>query len=451
MKSIVRKPLILIIVLLVLGSPRVFAQNKLLTIDDIFDPAKRVNFSGTPASPRWLKDGEHYIVVSKDRNAFPRLLKVNAITGKSEPFYDAAKMQAAFASLPGVGKEDAHRLANQTFYDLNPGETGALINFANDLFYYEFGSDRAVRLTSSPDEEVGAGFSPDGRMISFVRGGNLYVEDLSMQRRERPLTRDGGPEIFNGRLDWVYQEELYGRGNFGAYWWSPDSNRIVFLHIDERQVPEFPVTDHIPIDQIMELTNYPKAGDNNPIVKLGVVDAAGGDVRWVDTYKYKPEDLLIVRVGWFPDSKKIWFEAQNREQTFLDLNSANPDDGKSTNLFHEKTNTWVEAIDEGLRWLKDGSFLWLSDRSGWRRVYHCSADGKLVSQVTSGNWDIRSIDAVDEEKGIIYFSASEHSAIANHEYAIKIDGTGFNRITTSEGNHRASFNSKASHFIDSWT
>jgi dipeptidyl-peptidase 4 len=446
----VRKIGFLFVIVFLLVVPPSLAQNKLLTIDDIFDPAKRVNFSGTPFNPRWLKDGEHYIVASKDRNAFPRLLKVNAITGKSEPFYDAAKMQAAFASLPGASKEDARRLASQTFYDFNPAETGVLINFANDLFYYEFGSDRAIRLTSNPDEEIGAGFSPDGRMISFVRGGNLYVEDLSMQRRERALTRDGGPEIFNGRLDWVYQEELYGRGNFGAYWWSPDSSKIVFLHLDERQVPEFPVTDHIPIDQIMELTNYPKAGDNNPVVKLGVVNAAGGDVQWVDTYKYKPEDFLIVRVGWFPDSKKVWFEAQNREQTFLDLNSANPDDGKSANLFHEKTNTWVEAIDDGLRWLKDGSFLWLSDRSGWRRVYHCGADGKLISQVTSGDWDIRSIDAVDEEKGIVYFSASEHSAIANHEYAIKLDGTGLNRITMSEGNHRASFNSRASHFIDSW-
>ncbi|HBB96142.1 MAG TPA: hypothetical protein DC054_12200 [Blastocatellia bacterium] len=445
-----RKIGFLFVIVFLFVVPSSQAQTKLLTIDDIFDPAKRVNFSGTPSAPRWLKDGEHYIVVSKDRNAFPRLLKVDAISGKSEPFYDAAKMQAAFASLPGVSKEDARRLANQTFYDLNPSETGTLINFANDLFYYEFGSDRAIRLTSNPDEEVGAGFSPDGRMISFVRGGNLYVEDLSMQRRERALTRDGGPEILNGRLDWVYQEELYGRGNYSAYWWSPDSNKITFLQLDERQVPEFPVTDHIPIDQILELTNYPKAGDHNPIVKLGVVNAAGGDVQWVDTYKYKPEDFLIVRVGWFPDSKKVWFEAQNREQTFLDLNSANPDDGKSANLLHEKTNTWVEAIDEGLRWLKDGSFLWLSDRSGWRRIYHCGADGRLISQITSGDWDIRSIDAVDEEKGLIYFSGSEHSAIANHEYAIKMDGTGLNRITMSEGNHRASFNSRASHFIDSW-
>ena len=205
------------------------AQNKLLTIDDIFDPAKRVNFNGNAASPRWLKDGAHYIVVSKDRNAFPRLLKVNAVSGSSQPFYDAAKMQAAFAALPGFSKDEARRLANQSSYQLNPAETAALINFANDLFYYEFGTDRAIRLTSNPDEEVGEGFSPDGRLVSFVRGNNLYVEDLSMQRRERALTKDGSEKILNGRLDWVYQEELYGRGNFGAYWWSPDSTKLLPL------------------------------------------------------------------------------------------------------------------------------------------------------------------------------------------------------------------------------
>ncbi len=129
------------------------AQDKQLTIDDIFDPspAKRVNFNGTPSSPRWLKDGTHYIVASKDRNAFPRLLKVNAVTGESQPFYDAAKMEAAFAALPGISKEAAHRLANQTNYQMNPAETAVLINSANDLFYYEFGSDRAVRVTSNPD------------------------------------------------------------------------------------------------------------------------------------------------------------------------------------------------------------------------------------------------------------------------------------------------------------
>ena len=430
--------------------PSVRAQQKQLTIDDIYDPVKRVNFSGNASNPRWLKDGVHYLVLSKDRTAFPRLLKVNAVTGKSEPFYDALKMQAAFFSLPGISREDARRLANQSNYELNPAESGVLINFANDLFYYEFGTDRAVRLTSTPDEEVGEGFSPDGRMVSFVRGGNLYVEELAMQRRERALTRDGNDKIFNGRLDWVYQEELYGRGNFGAYWWSPDSNKIAFLRLDERPVPEYPVVDHIPLEQRLELTAYPKAGDPNPIVKLGLADVVGGDIRWVDTYKYLPEDLLIVRVGWFPDSSKVWYMAQNREQTFIDLNTAGPDNGRSATLFRESTKAWIGINDDGLRWLKDGSFLWLSDKSGWTHIYHYGADGKLIKQVTNGDWDVASIGEVDDEKGTVYFTASEHSYIANQVYSIKMDGTGLARLTQTEGNHRATFDSHARYFVDSW-
>ncbi|HYR76750.1 MAG TPA: S9 family peptidase [Pyrinomonadaceae bacterium] len=440
---------LLVLVFTLFQAAAVVAQEKQLTIDDIFDPAKRVNFSGTPANPRWLKDGVHYIVVSKDRTASPRLLKVNAITGKSEPLYNAARMEAAFDALSGISKETAKRLANQTAYQMNPEETAVLINQSNDLFFYELGSDRAVRLTNNPEEEVGESFSPDGKMISFVRSNNLFVEDIATQR-ERALTRDGNPKVLNGRLDWVYQEEVYGRGNFGAYWWSPDSTRIAFLRIDEHPVPEFTVVDHIPLDQNVEVTPYPKAGDPNPTVKLGVAGAAGGDIRWVDTYKYQPDDLLIVRVGWMPDGKKVWYQAQNRIQSFLDLNSANPDDGKFTTMFREQTKAWVEAIDDGMRWLGDGTFLWLSDRSGWRHLYHYAADGKLIKQVTNGDWDVRSLDEVDEGKGTIYFSGTEHSYIANHEYAIKLDGSGMTRVTSAEGSHRASFNSGASHFVDFW-
>jgi len=102
----------------------------------------------------------------------------------------------------------------------------------------------------------------------------------------------------------------------------------------------------------------------------------------------------------------------------LDLNSASPADGKSSTIFRETTKAWVEVVDDGLRYLKDGSFLWLSDRSGWRHIYHYGADGKLIKQVSHGDWDVRSIDEVDEGKGAIYFSASEHSFIANNEYSI---------------------------------
>jgi dipeptidyl-peptidase-4 len=171
------------------------AQNKLLTVDDIYDPDKRVNFNGTTPTIRWLKDGTHYLLTNEaSRRDVPRIQKVDAATGEAVAFFDAAKMQAAFAALPGISANDARQLSNRGSYDMNPAETAVLINWSNDLFYYELGTDRAIRLTANPEEEVGVEFSPDGRMISFVRGNNLYVEDLGMQRRERALTSDGSAE-----------------------------------------------------------------------------------------------------------------------------------------------------------------------------------------------------------------------------------------------------------------
>jgi len=437
-------------ILLALSS-HAFAQEKLLTIEDLYDPVKRINFSGTTPAPRWLKDGRTYLVTGDpSKPGTPRLLRVNALTGDSSAFFDAARMEAALNALPGMSSEDARRLANRTSYQMNPAQTGALLNHANDLFYYEFNSDRAWRLTNSPDEEVGETFSPDGRMVSYVRGNNIYIVDLGGQK-ERALTTDGSPKILNGRLDWVYQEELYGRGNFEGYWWSPDSNMIAYLRLDETPVHEFAVVDHIPVRQEVELTPYPKAGDPNPVVKLGIVNASGGATRWADTYKYLPADLLITRVGWTPDSRRVIFFAQDREQKYLDLNHANASDGKTTTLFRETTKAWVEAKDNNPRYLKDGSFLWLSDRNGWQHLYHYAADGRLIRQVTDGKWEIRSVEGVDEAKGFIYFTGTEASHIAPNAYRIRLDGTGQTRLTQGEGSHRVDFNPTFTHYVHYWS
>ena len=427
------------------------AQQKLLTIDDIYDPVKRVNFNGTTPTVRWLKNGTHYLLTNEaSRRDVPRIQKVEAATGEAVAFFDAAKMQAAFAALPGISSDDARQLANRGTYQMNPAETAALINWANDLFYYEFGTDRAIRLTSNPEEEVGEAFSPDGRMIGFVRGNNLYVEDLSMQRRERALTSDGSAKILNGRLDWVYQEELYGRGNFGAYWWSPDSTMITYLRFDEHPVPEFTVVDHIPYDQRVEVTPYPKAGDPNPIVKLGVVNVIGGATRWIDTFKYQPEDFLISRVAWTPDSKKVVYQAQNREQTFLDLNFADARDGKTVSLFRETSKAWV-AINDNPHWLSDGTFLWQSERDGWNHFYHYTTDGKLLRQVTDGKWEVSGFEGLDNKNGWIYFTGTRDSHIAQQLYRVKLDGTGLTRVTASEGSHRIQMSPTQNYFIDFWS
>ena len=274
----------------------VTAQDKLLTLDDLYG-ASRVSLGGAPPlGVQWL-DAQHYLQRKLDpATRSLQMLKVNAATGASAPLYDAAKAVAAFAKLPGLTAADAQQLAQAVASRRNATNTAGIANFANDLFYYEFGGDVARRLTNTADEEVGEEFSPDGTMVSFVRDFNLYVVDVA-QRRERSLTTDGNARLFNGRLDWVYQEELYGRGSFSAYWWSPDSSKIAYLQLDEAPVKDFTVVDHIPNQQNLETYDYPKSGMPNPTVRLGVINAAGGATTWIDTFKYQNSEPLIPRVG----------------------------------------------------------------------------------------------------------------------------------------------------------
>lgn len=219
------------------------AQQKLLTLDDIFDPDKKLEFSGAPATGlAWLSD-THFVWPKTDpKTKLASWLRVEAATGKSEPFFDAARMESALAQLAGVSRDEARELARRSSYTMNERRSAMLLTIAGDLYHYELGSDRALRLTWAAGEEEQASYSPNGTLVAFVRSNDLHVVDVAGQR-ERPLTTDGSPDLLNGKLDWVYQEEVYGRGNFKGYWWSPDSTRIAFLQLDEKAVPRYTLVD----------------------------------------------------------------------------------------------------------------------------------------------------------------------------------------------------------------
>lgn len=438
--------------LLLLLSLPAAAQQQLLTIDDIFDPDKKVDFDGHPPRDLQWIDDSHY--------AWPRegatrstvdWMKVDAVSGASQPLFDAARMETALAKLPGVGTGEAHRQAHERSLIFNPTYTAALITIASDLYLYTFSDARAVRLTYAPGEEESPTFSPDGSLVAFVRRNNLFVVDLATSR-ETPLTADGAPQILNGKLDWVYEEEIYGRGQKQAFWWSPDSSRIAFLQIDDRPVSTYITVDDIPYDPTVERWDYPRAGDPNPIAKLAVVRASGGDPQWVDTARYSATDHLIVRVGWTPDSTHLAYEVQNRTQTWLDLDLADPASGATRTILRETGKYWIDAEGTELPlWLKDGSFLWLSERSGWRHVYRYKTDGSLVKQITEGKWEVRALDGIDEAAVSIYFSATEHSPISSHVYRIRLDGTGMERLSQREGAHAPRFSPGFSLYIDQWS
>ena len=426
------------------------AQQRTLTIADVFDPARRVNFDGNaPFGLTWLDD-THYVERRSSRDAFGGpLARVDALTGERTPLYDVAPFEAAVAALPGLSAADAGRIARQPGHVTSADRTALVFDFADDLYHYDVGTERAQRLTASPETEDEVSLSPDGRLVAFVRGGNLIVVDVE-HRREHALTTDGGERVRNGQLDWVYQEEIYGRGNFRGYWWSPDSSRIAYLQLDDRAVPTFTVLDHIPYHPEVEHWEYPKAGDTNPVVRLGIVRAAGGATTWADLSGYRPSDPLVVNVDWTPDSSRVVFQVQDREQTWLDLVLADPEGGSVEKVLRETTEAWVNVNGSPI-WLEDGTFLWLSERTGWKHLYHVDRAGTVKRAVTSGEWEVRRVHGVDEEAGAVYFSGTERSPIGLDVYRVGLDGSGMRRLSDAPGTHGATFSPGLTHYIDRWS
>jgi dipeptidyl-peptidase-4 len=434
----------------------VSAQQRPLTLDDIYSPTARVNFSGAPAPAFDWIDGDHYIWPrpAADNRESVEWMKVDAATGSSVPLFDAAKAEAAVSTLAGAAA-DARRLARSRDMIFNHTHSAAIITIADDLYLYSFADTRIVRLTNAAGEEEEATFSPDDTRVAFVRDSNLFAVDAATQR-ETALTTDGTDRILNGKLDWVYEEEIYGRGEKRAYWWSPDSSRLAFLRIDDTPVSTYITLDDISYDPKVESWRYPRAGDPNPTAKLGVVRAAGGAPEWVDMSKYAGADYLVVRVAWTPADKLV-YEVQNRTQSWLDLNTVDVNPGSSSGaapktLFRETSAFWINAEDTTTpTWLHDGSFLWLSARSGFTHAYHYAATGTLLKQVTSGNWELRTLHGVDEKGGWIYFSGTERSPIGGDVYRARIDGSGFERLSKAAGTHRAQFSPSLAYFTDAWS
>ncbi len=385
----------------------------------------------------WLDD-EHYLLRERDeKEKTVRLFKVSARTGEKFLFLDYGSLQKKLP--PGFIAAEPVATA--------PDHSILVYSSKNDLYAYFLKSGQFKRLTATPaEEEKNPRFSPDGKMIAFTRSNNLFAVDLA-SGLEFKLTSDGCETVYNGWASWVYFEEILGRGSrYAAFWWSPDSRRIAFLRFDDSPVPIFPIFRAEGQHGELETQRYPKAGDPNPKVKLGVVTLPDLGVVWADIDE--SADHYVAWPFWLPDSSRLTFQWMNRGQDTIKIFSMDLETGKKEQIYDEKQPSWVEFFED-LYFFSDGSgFLLRTDVDGWRHLYYYDLKGNLRRRLTEGQWQVDQLHLVDEKNRIVYFSGRKEKTTETHLFRVGLENQPLEQLTREPGTHRAQVSPGGSYFLD---
>lgn len=402
----------------------------------------------------WSPDGSKLSFMQREeKGARNELWYADTATSEKKLLVSAEKLASLAPDVDKVNNErerDRRTRYHIAPYLWAPDSKHLIFDSLGQLWLYDLATATAVQFTSAADPSGDPKFSPDGSRVAYTRKHNLYVHPLN-GKDEKQLTKDKGESLFNGDIDWVYAEELRVRSN---YFWSPDSKEIVFLHMDEINVPTYPITDWLPTHPTVDNEKYPKVGDPNPVVKLGVTDAEGGKIRWISLTS--AEESYIPRFGWVRDGV-IWAEVLNRAQDKMDLYFADAKTGKSRIVLTESTpGAWIDFEHVEVRFLNSkGQFLWPSWRDGNMHIYLYSfdkqnplaAEAKLERQLTQGDFEVLGIEGVDEAAGTVFFEANKDDPRQTHIYSVQLDGSGFKALTSEEGMHSGSFSDDGKHYV----
>jgi len=445
------------------------ATPKQLTIEQIF--AEGGVTGRAPETINWSPDGTKLTFVQRDDDGdHGELWYVDAATGEKKVL--ASETKLAQLAPPTSKIRDEREKERVTRYHVaaytwSPDSKHLLFDSQGQLWYYSLDTGTAVQLTSSPDPSEDPKFSPDGNRLAFVRKHNLYVHGVSGEEGEHLLTRDEKEKdkdkdrdkdkddnILNGEVDWVYAEELAVRSNF---FWSPEGHDIIFLQMDETAVPTYPITDWLPTHPRVEQEKYPKAGDPNPSVRLGVVGGNGGKLRWMKLTD--AADTYVPRFGWIRENW-AWAEVLNRKQDVMDLYFIDAKSGKSRKVLTESApDAWVNVNDD-FRILKSGDrFLWTSWRDGHTHIYlyrfnapdPLAADAKLERQLERGDYEVIAINAVDEASSVVFFTANKGDPRQEKLFSVKLDGSEMQGLSSEAGHYAASFANDAKHFVETYS
>ena len=440
---------------------------KELTIESIFKDAGILGRG--PESIKWSPDGTKVSFVQRDDSGDHGALRfVDVTTGRGAVLVASEKL-ATLAPSSSAIKDERKKEAAQRYsiaaYHWSPDSKKLLFDSQGQLWLYTLDTSTAVQVTASSEPSEDPKFSPDGSRIAYIRKHNLYVRPLG-GGNEKALTKDGDDNLLNGEVDWVYEEELYTRSN---YFWSPDGKQIAFLQMNEKEVPTYPITDWMPLHATVDQQKYPQPGDPNPNVRLGVVNSDGGKLKWITISGASSGSLplggnsnvLVPRFGWVRNGL-LWAMAMNRVQDRLDLYFIDVNSGKSKLIMNESTDAWIDMHPEvDFQLLASGDrYLWTSWRDGHNHIYlyqfdkqnPLDSEAKLVAQLTHGDWEVENIDAVDEQRGIVYFSANEGDWRQKNIFAVGLDGQNFHRISKENGSHFADVDPKDSkYYVDGYS
>lgn len=411
------------------------AQEKQLTVKDLYTDPGLSPYKYQEKNFRWTLEGNsitYFETIGEDMLALLRL------------YIESENVDTIFTSsdLVWINKEDTVQL-NARRFEWSPEGDNLLLYGQNDFFLYKIKTGLIDRITYDEEVKRDVKFSPDSKWLSYVKNYDLWITDIK-SRESIQLTIGGNENLLNGELDWVYPEELQIRT---GYQWAPDSKKIAFLQMDESEVPKFPIPDLSKIHPEIYFEHYPKAGNPNPEVRIGVVDTKTKEITWI-----KPDsNEYIPRFDWLPNSSRLAVQTLNRSQNQHILYFVNPVAGQYKKIVEERDSCWLN-ISHLYYFFKDrDNFIWYSERDGYTHLYLYDYDGKMIKQLTKGKWCVTDLNSVDEENSVVYFTANKKSLIERHLYSVSLKSGKIKEIVKSRGVHSGNFSETNEYFLEYFT
>lgn len=373
-----------------------------------------------------LRDGEHYTVLSEfgiDQYAYATFKKVSTIKqgAYSDYFFNSDETFLMLENSP----EPIYRHSKKATY--------TLYNLQNKTETQIFEGKKIQEPT----------LSPDGKKVAFVYENNLYIQDL-IQQKTIQVTYDGKKNyIINGLTDWVYEEEF---GFVRAFDWNADSNKIAFIRFDESEVPAMNIDVYGNEKYPTELSfKYPKAGEQNAEVSVHIYDLIQHKTQKLDLSEY--QDFYIPKIQFIQKADELAMIISNRHQNQLDFYMVHMNDLSKKKILKETDKAWIDTDNLTLEFLNDNSFIWGSERDGFRHLYHYSDQGKLIHQITNGNWEVTAFYGYNPQNKRIYYQSTEPGSINRGIYSIEINGKNKYALTDNPGINQADFSKTFAYYI----